>query len=96
MTLDVTRWFQVILRSHIDQYAGKLDLFSTSILSGWDWGGLLNIIIDKSGDNVVTIFPKFNRIIILDHEKFKYPHFVTPISSYSKDSRFTLLTFSKS
>ena len=84
------------MRCHIDQYAGKIgSILYLNPTWIWDWGGLLNIITDKSGANISTIFPMFNRIILFDHEKFKYPHFVTPIASYSKFSRFTFLTFSK-
>ncbi len=81
-------------RTHIDDYAGSIGcVYYINQKWVFDWGGLLHIAFDNNIDHVETVFPKFNRAIFLDHKKFKFPHFVSAISQFAKESRYSIVSF---
>ena len=81
-------------RTHIDSYAGTVGcVYYLTKDWSWDWGGILNIAIED--DSLIPIFPKFNRLVIHDMKEFRFPHFISPVTDYAKNSRYTIVSFNK-
>ena len=80
-------------RSHCDDYAGDIGLI-LYLNKKWkyDWGGLLNIL---DNGEVNTIVPKFNRAVIIWHEKFKLHHCVSSVAEFAREPRFTITSFNR-
>jgi len=80
-------------RSHIDNYAGDVGcVYYINKKWRWDWGGILHIGI---GDELKSIFPKYNRLMILNNTKFRRPHFITPVNEWAEYPRLSLVSFNK-
>jgi len=81
-------------RTHVDGWQGEYNsIFYINQDWVYDWGGLLHVVEDKEDGYFETILPKFNRLVILHNEKFKCPHFVTPINEYALHPRYTLCSW---
>ena len=81
-------------RTHMDDYAGTIG--TTFYLNKnwcWDWGGILHIGVED--DSLNSIFPKYNRLVVHDMKKFRFPHFISPVTDYAKSSRYTIVSFNK-
>jgi len=80
------------MRTHIDDYAGKVGfILYLNRNWSWDWGGLLSI---AAADDLVVEYPLFNRLVVIAHEKFRLPHFVSTISEFALNERHTIIGFS--
>ena len=81
-------------RTHVDDYAGTVGcVYYLNKRWCWDWGGILHI--GERDDELTSIFPKFNRIVIHDMKKFIFNHFISPVTNYAKQSRYSIVSFNK-
>ena len=81
-------------RIHVDGWQGDFNtIFYANKDWTYDWGGLLHVVEDKDNGYFETIMPKFNRLVILYNDKFKCPHFVTPVTEYAQCPRYTLASW---
>ena len=83
-------------RVHFDYWAAKIGcIYYINKKWIWDWGGILHIGLDKSGQSVIPIFPKFNRAIFVDHGGFRVPHFISHVTDYAQNPRLSLISLNK-
>jgi Rps23 Pro-64 3,4-dihydroxylase Tpa1-like proline 4-hydroxylase len=61
----------------------------------WDWGGITYLGLEDDSDSVIPIFPKFNRAVFSNHKKYRFPHFVSHVTDYAKETRLSLISFGK-
>lgn len=81
-------------RTHIDDYAGAIGLiYYINPRWCWDWGGLLHVVKDPATESIDVIYPKFNRLVLLNHKRFRFPHFINEVSEYALTPRYTIVSF---
>ena len=83
-------------RTHIDDWLGEIGcIYYINKSWIWDWGGILHVGMDDGSDQTIPIFPKFNRAVFISHGGFRFPHFISPVTNYALNSRFSMISFNK-
>jgi Rps23 Pro-64 3,4-dihydroxylase Tpa1-like proline 4-hydroxylase len=83
-------------RTHVDAYAGSINLILyLNPKWRWDWGGVLHVLSHKNIDEIHSIFPKFNRVVLLNNKVFRAPHFISTVEPFASYSRYALVSFNK-
>lgn len=80
-------------RSHIDDYAGQIGcIYYINKRWVWDWGGILHVSTDEI-DRIDSMLPKYNSVVFLNHGGFRFPHFISEVSRWAKNPRYTMVSF---
>ena len=85
-----------LARLHFDDYAGKYAVtLNLNKTWKWDWGGILSIAGGNNSEKLYSILPNWNSMNIIYSGKSSSPHFVTPVQSFAKSSRYSMTIFVK-
>ena len=85
-----------LARLHFDDYAGTYAVtLNLNKTWKWDWGGILSIAGGNNSEKLYSILPNWNSMNIIYSGKSSSPHFVTPVQSFAKSSRYSMTIFVK-
>ena len=85
-----------LARLHFDDYAGTYAVtLNLNKTWKWDWGGILSIAGGNNSEKLYSILPNWNSMNIVYSGKSSSPHFVTPVQSFAKSSRYSMTIFVK-
>lgn len=85
------------IRLHQDNYISDYAItISLNSLWVWDWGGILSIVNNNS-TSTSSIIPSWNTASIMKTKinKTLSPHFVSQVTNYAKNTRYSITLFCK-